>query len=124
MKCWKLGLYFVRLNTLALLLLPKLSYVISVVRCAGLSYAQANWWLMHVLKDRFGHMQSHFPFSLTSSLPLSKSLDTCTAVRSCVCGTAHLCYFITLLLASFQIASDFALIARETKVQWGSLGGR
>lgn len=103
MKCWKLGLYFVRLKTLALLLLPKLPYVISVVRCAGLSYAQVNWWLMHVLKDRFGHMQTHFTLSLTCSLPLSKSLDTCTAARSHVCGIAHLCCFITLLLASFQL---------------------
>lgn len=42
-------------------------------------------------------------FSLTCSLPLSKSLDTCTVLLSRVCGTAHLCSFITLLLASFQL---------------------
>lgn len=39
-------------------------------------------------------------------------------------SVASLCCFITLLFGYFPIAFDFALIARETKARWGSLGGR
>lgn len=42
-------------------------------------------------------------FSITCSLPLSKFLDACIAALSCICGTAHLCSFMTLLLAGFQL---------------------
>lgn len=42
-------------------------------------------------------------FSIACSLPLSKSLDACTAAFSCICGTAHLCSFMTSLLAGFQL---------------------
>lgn len=63
-------------------------------------------------------------FSLTCSLPLSKSPDTCTVLLSHVCGTAHLCSFYNLAFGQFPIASGFALIARETKAPWGFLDGR
>lgn len=58
------------------------------------------------------------------ALSLSQNPRTLSPQRKAASVAQLVCAVYNLTFGRFPIASDFALITRETKVRWGSLGGR